>query len=100
LTLFTASTAVVTGVLGVVLGGSEKNNLEQWWFVVSFLLLVFLGCVALLTWFAGNGNVKMGTYVLVFHEQEAATVSRPPKGWHGRHRKLIREMDGPVPEGG
>jgi protein-S-isoprenylcysteine O-methyltransferase Ste14 len=91
-TLFTASTAVVTGVLGFVLGSSEKKNseqwVEQWWFVISVLLLVFLGCVALLTWFAGSGNVKMGTYIRVFYEEEAAGGGEPSKGWHVRHSDL------------
>jgi hypothetical protein len=70
----------------VVFALLQNSLLEQWWFVVSFLLLIFLGCVALLTWFAGNGNVKMGTYVQVFHEQG--------KGWHSRH-SILRDMDGP-----
>lgn len=88
LTLFTASAAVVTGVLGIVLGGSANNRLDQWWFVASFLLLVFLGCVAWLTWYAGAGNVKMGTYVRVFHEHDSAGVNEPGGRWHVRHRQL------------
>jgi hypothetical protein len=52
--------------------------------VASFLLLLFLSVAVVLTWYAGTGNVKMGSYLAVFYEEE-------DKGWHHRHR-VVNEL--------
>jgi hypothetical protein len=76
---------VVTGILGFGLKDLEK--LGEWWVIVPTLLLNFLGCTTLLTWFAGNGNAKMGSYLVVFYEEEG-TENDSGEGWESRLDKM------------
>jgi hypothetical protein len=80
LTLVTVSAAAVAAIIGFTVKG-----LYQWqYFIVSFLLLFFLSVAVLLTGYAGAGNRKMGTYLLVFYEEEG-------KGWQSR-MGVIRKL--------
>ncbi len=81
-TLITVSSAAVAAVIGFALNSVGT----KYYIFISSLLLVFLCIAVLLTWYAGVGNVKMGTYLAVFYEEEG-------KGWHRRHsviKKLSR----------
>jgi hypothetical protein len=73
LTLVTVSAAAVAAIIGFAVKG-----LYPWeYFIVSVLLLFFLSVAVLLTGYAGAGNRMMGTYLIVFYEEEG-------KGWQAR----------------
>jgi hypothetical protein len=93
ITLITISTALVPAILTAILSmvlkdvGSTSGGFvasSVLCFVASFLLLAFLSVAVVLTWYAGTGNVKMGSYLAVFYEEGE-------KGWHHRHR-VVNEL--------
>jgi len=81
-TVLTASTSLVTGILG--LDGVMKGDAVLDWGLVSGLLWFFLGSSAVLTWYAGRANAKIAAYLIVFHEADS-------DGWETR-LKLMKDQ--------
>lgn len=76
-TLASASIVLITTALGFI---SEGKN--TWpWEVSTSIILVFLLCVCLLTWYLGTSNARLGAYIEVFYETEDQ-----PYRWHRRNR--------------
>jgi len=83
-TLVSASIILVTTALGLV---SEGKN--TWpWEIVSSIILAFLFCVCLLTWYFGTSNARLGAYIEVFYE----TADQPYYRWHTRNRAFKHEI--------
>jgi hypothetical protein len=77
--LATASATIVTA--GLTLGLANLEQFGNWWIAISAGLLIFLGGAEFLSWYAGIGNRKMGSYIYVFHEGEGVM-------WEHRHDAL------------
>jgi len=76
-TLVSASVVLVTTALGFASDGKTT-----WpWEVVSSIILAFLLCVCLLTWYFGTSNARLGAYIEVFYETDDQ-----PYRWHKRNR--------------
>src|SRR5829696_5488085 len=103
-----ASVAITSGFLTFVLGRSaEGTNLPTetlggWWVLVPIALLMFLTCAMAITWYAGNGNAKMATYLKVFYEErgeepDPQTGHPTGVGWESRHAAFKNPRPGSPP---
>lgn len=82
-TIISGTTAIVTAFIGWVV-----NNPTQWtWTLSSALLLLIISSANYLTWFFGQSNARIGTYLEVFHESIIEDI-----GWEGRNRRFGIKM--------
>jgi hypothetical protein len=92
-----ASGAVVSAFLTIVFASVSRDSSSgtnttteifgDWAVLAPSSLLLFLGCAVALTLYAGRGNAKMGTYLMVFYQQRGAVSARLKRGvgWESRH---------------
>lgn len=65
-TMVSGSIILVTAILGIIV----KNNTSISGEILSSVLLAFLTCVCLLTWYFGTSNSRLGAYIEVFYEKD------------------------------
>ncbi|MBA7493703.1 hypothetical protein ES702_04265 [subsurface metagenome] len=77
-TVVGGSIVIVTAILGWVTMAPEKWS----WAIASVLPLTFLVSVCYLTWLFIRFNIRIGTYLQVFHES----------AWERRKRAFLRDI--------
>ena len=87
--LLKISITVVTGLLGFKLvtehfSSAASNNVV--WPYISAVLLLFLAATNLLTWYCGLANVKIASYLRVFHEANEFTTGQMQ--WESRLKRF------------
>jgi type IV secretory pathway TrbD component len=78
------SITLVTGILGIGLG-----VLKDLWIIASSLLLMFLTCAIILSWYAGRANAKISAYLVVFHSTTGSDDKM--SGWESRLIRLKKK---------
>lgn len=78
-TIVSGSILIVTAALGWI----TKDPISWPWEIISIILLAFLFCASILTWFFGVSNSRLGAYIEVFYEAD-----NPEYQWHVRNRKF------------
>lgn len=86
--LVSLSIVLITATLGLVskLGQDFPCPRE----ILSSILLAFIICVCLLTWYYGKSTARLGTYIEVFHEKKSDEYH-----WHIRNSKFLEKRKMP-----
>ena len=82
--LVSTSITLVTGIIGIGLG-----VLKDLWIIASSLLLLFLTCAVILSWYAGRANAKISAYLVVFHDSSGS--DNKTGGWESRLMRLKKK---------